>query len=238
MPALSVTGALAGPPEHHRTQRAGWLRAAVLGANDGLLSTGALLLGIAGAGADRTDLLVAGIAGLVGGACSMAIGEYVSVSSERDTLRADKAIEKRELARDFDGELDELRQIYEARGVSSPTARAVAAELMEADALGAHLRDEHGVTETRRPRPVNAAVASFAAFCVGAIVPLSVAAVATSSVAIWLTFATVLGLLTLGASAAWLGGAPIWRGALRVSLGGTIALALTYAIGELVGATI
>lgn len=238
MPTLSVSGALAGPPEHHRSGRSAWLRAAVLGANDGLLSTGALLLGVAGAGADRTDLFVAGIAGLVAGACSMAIGEYVSVSSERDALRADTAIERRELAADFDGELDELRQIYLARGVSEPTAQAVASELMAADPLDAHLRDEHGITETRRPKPVVAAASSFIAFCLGAAVPLGVAASATTLVAIWLTAATLAGLVALGATAAWLGGAPVWRGALRVGLGGSIALVLTYAIGELVGAAV
>ncbi|MHB1139860.1 MAG: VIT1/CCC1 transporter family protein [Microthrixaceae bacterium] len=231
-----------GSPRHrevHRAGRSGWLRAAVLGANDGILSTGALLLGVASADASRSVVLTAGVAGLVAGAASMAIGEYVSVSSQRDAERADRAVEARELARDPVGEHAELTGIYVGRGLTRELASEVATQLMRDDALGAHLRDEHGQHESNRARPFQAAWSSFVSFAVGAALPLLVAAVAGFGMRVpAIAVATLVGLLGLGALAAGLAGAPVARGAVRVGIGGVIALALTFLVGQLLGSTV
>jgi VIT1/CCC1 family predicted Fe2+/Mn2+ transporter len=225
--------------EVHHSGRSGWLRATVLGANDGLLSTGALLLGVISAGAGRAAVLTAGVAGVAAGAASMAMGEYVSVSSQRDTEQADRATEKLELAADPEGETAELTSIYVARGLTPALAGQVARQLMATDALGAHLRDELGLSETTRARPMQAAVSSFVSFAVGALVPMLAAALGSSSTrAAAVTVATLVGLLALGALGAWLGGAPLTRAALRVGLGGGLALALTFGVGALVGTAV
>jgi VIT1/CCC1 family predicted Fe2+/Mn2+ transporter len=225
--------------EVHHSGRSNWLRATVLGANDGLLSTGALLLGVVSAGAGRAAVLTAGIAGVAAGAASMAMGEYVSVSTQRDTERADLATESRELAADPEGEAAELTSIYVARGLTPELARVVSGQLMETDALGAHLRDELGMTETTRARPMQAAVSSFVSFAVGALVPMAAAALGTSSTrAVAVTVATLLGLLALGALGARLGGAPMARASLRVGVGGALALGLTFGVGALVGTAV
>ena len=219
--------------------RASWLRATVLGANDGILSTGALLLGVASADGSRSAVLTAGVAGLVAGAASMAMGEYVSVSSQKDAETAEQAVEERELSADPAGELAELTAIYESRGVSPDLAAAVATELMESDALGAHLRDELGQTEVSRARPIQAAVTSFFSFAVGAAIPLLVAAISGDGArSIAIVLATLVGLVMLGALAARLGGAGIAKGALRVGVGGAIALALTFGVGSLFGTAV
>lgn len=225
--------------EVHRSDRSGWLRATVLGANDGLLSTGALLLGVISAGGTRGAVVTAGLAGIAAGASSMAMGEYVSVSSQRDTEAADRAIEARELATDPQGELAELQGIYESRGLSSELAAQVAVELTRRDPLAAHLRDELGMTPTQRARPLQAAVSSFFSFAVGALVPMLAAALvggAISGAAV--TAATLIGLLVLGGLGAHLGGAPLVRASLRVGVGGALALALTYGIGALIGTAV
>lgn len=225
--------------EVHRSDRSGWLRATVLGANDGLLSTGALLLGVISAGGTRGAVITAGLAGIAAGASSMAMGEYVSVSSQRDTEAADRAMEARELATDPQGELAELQGIYERRGLSSELAERVAVELTRQDALGAHLRDELGLTPTQRARPLQAAISSFFSFAVGALVPMLAAALAGSGIrGAAVTVATLIGLLVLGGLGAQLGGAPLARAALRVGVGGALALALTYGIGALIGTAV
>ncbi|CAN5471077.1 VIT family protein [soil metagenome] len=211
----------------------------MLGANDGILSTGALLLGVASADASRNAILTAGIAGLVAGAASMAMGEYVSVSSQRDAERAESAVEARELETDPIGELAELQGIYMRRGVSSDLAREVAEQLMAKDALGAHLRDELGQNEQSRARPIQAALTSFVSFGLGAAIPLIVAAVAGSGArSAAIVAATLVGLLILGAVAADLGGAHRTKGSLRVGVGGAIALALTFVVGSLLGTAV
>jgi len=221
-------------PEAHRSSRGGWLRAAVLGANDGLLSTSALVVGVAAAGRGATEVLIAGIAGLVAGALSMAAGEYVSVSSQRDAEAADLVAEQRELQRSPREELGELAAIYEARGLRPELAREVAVELTAADALGAHARDEIGLDEERRARPLQAAWASALSFVTGAIIP--VLAVATPGpTRIPLTIGlTLAGLAALGWVGARLGGAPARRAALRVLLWGAAAMAISVAIGSLI----
>ena len=225
--------------EVHRTDRSGWLRATVLGANDGILSTGALLLGVVGAGGSRSAVLTAGVAAVAAGAGSMAMGEYVSVSSQRDTEEADRATEESEIAADPVGEHAELRGIYQARGLSADLADQVATELMATDPVGAHLRDELGLTESLRARPLQAAVSSFFSFVAGAIIPMLAAAVGSDSVRGGLvTAATLVALAVLGAVGARLGGASMLRGAARVGVGGAIALGLTFAIGALVGTAI
>ncbi len=225
--------------EVHRSDRSGWLRATVMGANDGILSTGALLLGVVGAGEARVVVLTAGLAGLVAGAGSMGIGEYVSVSSQRDAEDADRAIEERELRADPRGEHAELKGIYERRGLSPDLAAQVAEELMREDALGAHLRDELGLTETRRARPVQAACSSFASFTAGALLPVGAVAVSsTSTRAPLLVAVTLLSLVALGAIGARLGGASMARGAARVGIGGALALGLTYGVGLLIGTAV
>lgn len=225
--------------EHHRAENIGWLRAAVLGANDGIISVSSLVAGIAAAGADKHGVLLTGVAGLVSGALSMAAGEYVSVRSQADTEEADLAKERQEL-RDFpEREQAELTSIYIERGLDKPLARQVAAQLMANDALQAHARDELGITETLRARPLQAALASAAAFSAGAAVP--VASVLLSPLA-WLvllpTGVAALTLLVLGGVAAGVGGAPVLRGALRVFFWGLAAMALTALVGRLFGASV
>lgn len=225
--------------EVHRSDRSGWLRATVLGANDGLLSTGALLLGVIGAGGTRGAVLTAGLAGVAAGAGSMAMGEYVSVSTQRDTEQADRALEERELATDPEGELAELQAIYEHRGLPTELASQVAVELTRHDPLGAHLRDELGLVPAQLAQPMLAAISSFFSFAVGALIPMLAAALAgggTRGVAV--TVATLVGLLLLGGIGARLGGASVARGSLRVGIGGALALALTYGIGALIGTAV
>lgn len=210
-----------------------------MGANDGILSTGALLLGVIGANGTRAAVLTAGLAGVVAGAGSMAMGEYVSVSSQRDTEEADRAMEERELATDPDGELVELTGIYQARGLEPELAREVAVALTRRDALAAHLRDELGLTEVHRARPLQAGVSSFFSFALGALVPMLAAAAAGDGVrSLAVAAATLIGLVLLGGLGAALGGASRYRGAARVGLGGTMALALTYGVGALIGTAV
>lgn len=225
-----------GIPEVHLMHRANWLRAAVLGANDGILSTASLVLGVAAAGASSQAIITAGTAGLVAGAMSMAAGEYVSVSSQRDTEMADLEREKRELATYPDYELAELARIYQERGVSEDLAIKVATELTEKDALHAHARDELGVDPDALARPFQAAWASAVSFALGAAVPLlSIAFLPAQSrvVATWVI--TLITLALLGATGARIGGAPMWRGSMRVVLGGIFAMGVTMLIGRLVG---
>jgi VIT1/CCC1 family predicted Fe2+/Mn2+ transporter len=225
--------------ERHRSARIGWLRAAVLGADDGIVSTASLLIGVAAAGTPRGQILVAGIAGLVAGAMSMAAGEYVSVSSQADSDEADLARERRELATDRASERAELARIYVKRGVHSALAEQVADQLMAHDALGAHARDELGISDRQRPRPMQAALASAAAFSLGAAMPLLVALVAPASLlAALLTTTSLACLAVLGWLAARAGGAPTIRAALRVTFWGALAMALTYAAGALFGAMV
>ncbi len=225
--------------EIHRSDRSGWLRASVLGANDGILSTGALLLGVVAAGADRPAVLTAGLAGVAAGAASMAMGEYVSVSSQRDAERADRELEERELARDPDGEHAELAGIYQDRGLEPELADEVAAQLMAVDPLDAHLRDEVGLTETLRARPTQAAASSFASFVTGALVPI-VAVLLAGDGHRWaaVAVATLVALLALGALGARLGGASVTRGSVRVGIGGLLALGFSTGIGALVGSAV
>ena len=222
--------------EPHLSSRSGWLRAAVMGANDGVLSVSALVVGVAASGADRVDLLLAGLAGSVAGAMSMAAGEYVSVSSQADVEAADVAKEREELARNPDGELAELVAIYRARGLSEDLAQKVAWELTASDALGAHLRDEIGITDLAPPQPVQAALVSAASFAVGAAMPMLAAVLAPSGAVLSIVgFATLLALAALGALGARAGGAPTARAAARVVIWGVFAMAATALIGAWVG---
>lgn len=225
--------------ERHRSERIGWLRAAVLGANDGIVSTASLVVGVAASHAAQADILIAGAAGLVAGAMSMAAGEYVSVSSQSDTEQADVERERKELATDGEAEHEELAQIYVRRGLDPALARQVATQLMAHDALGAHARDELGISEITTARPVQAALASAASFAVGAIVPLCCAAVAPRS---WLMGAVVVVsmalLAALGALGAHAGGASLIKAAWRVTFWGALAMALTAGVGALFGATV
>jgi VIT1/CCC1 family predicted Fe2+/Mn2+ transporter len=222
--------------EHHLIGRIGWLRAAVLGANDGILSTASLITGVAAASSTHSDVLVAGIAGLVAGAMSMAAGEYVSVSSQADTENAELARERQELTDDPPGEREELAQIYIARGLEPSLAHKVAVQLMAKDALGAHARDELGISEITAARPIQAALTSAATFAAGAALPLLAALLSPTQ---WLipavTAASLLFLCALGAVGALAGGANVWRAAARVAFWGAFAMALTAAIGALVG---
>lgn len=226
-------------PEHHRGGRAAWLRAAVLGANDGLISTASLMVGVAAADSSGSAILVAGVAGLTAGALSMAAGEYVSVSSQRDTERADLERERRELDTEPEAEREELVQIYRARGLSEALARQVADELSQVDPLRVHARDELGFDTESLARPVQAAVVSASSFMVGAVVPIIVVALVSSGLRVMLTMlVTLVGLVALGAAGARLGGAPQRRAAVRVLIGGALALAISLAIGRLTGAAI
>ncbi|WP_254460446.1 VIT1/CCC1 transporter family protein [Xanthomonas sacchari] len=226
------------PPhsERHRTDRAGWLRAAVLGANDGILSVAGLVVGVASSGAAAATVLTTGIAGLVAGAMSMAAGEYVSVQSQADTEHADLALERRELHEDPQSELDELTAIYRQRGLDPGLARQVAEQLTAHDALGAHARDELGITESLRARPLQAAAASAAAFCSGAALPIVAAWLAPDGRQLWVTgTATLIGLSLTGALAARAGGASGLRGAVRVVFWGAAAMLASGAIGHAFG---
>ncbi len=222
--------------ERHRTRRSGWLRAGVLGANDGIVSTASLLIGVAAAGADRAAVLTAGIAGLVAGAMSMAAGEYVSVSSQADSERSDLARERRELEDDPEAEHRELAAIYVGRGLDPRLASEVARQLAAKDALAAHARDELGFSDTHRARPIQAALASAAAFAAGAALPLITAFLAPAADIMPLVAAlSLLFLAVLGVIAARVGGAGVVRGALRVTFWGAIAMAITAAIGRAFG---
>jgi len=226
-------------PERHRTQRIGWLRAAVLGANDGIVSTASLVVGVAAANAARPDVILAGVAGLVAGAMSMAAGEYVSVSSQADTEQADLARERAELADDIEFERGELAQIYEERGLTPDLARQVALQLMEHDAVGAHARDELGISEIHSARPVQAALASAATFAIGATLPLLTVLVApTAQLILTVSVASLIFLAGLGALGARAGGAPMGRAAWRVTFWGALAMALTAGVGRLFGAVV
>jgi vacuolar iron transporter family protein len=223
--------------ELHTTERIGWLRAAVLGANDGIVSTSSLLLGVAAAHASHASVMVAGTAALVAGAMSMAAGEYVSVHSQADSETAELDRERQELKADSEAEHRELALIYEKRGLEPSLAKQVAQQLMTHDALGAHARDELGITKTLRARPIQAAVASAASFAVGAAMPLVVAALSATTLLIPLVAAFSLVFLAgLGILSAWVGGAPIAQGTLRVTFWGAIAMAATAGVGALFGA--
>jgi VIT1/CCC1 family predicted Fe2+/Mn2+ transporter len=224
------------PKERHRIGRIGWLRAAVLGANDGILSTASLVLGVATAHASHSNVLVAGVAGLVAGAMSMAAGEYVSVHSQADTERAELALERSELKADNRGEHKELAEIYVARGLDPSLAKQVAQQLMAHDALEAHARDELGITTTNTPHPIQAALASAASFAVGAALPLLATAFAPQTLTVYVVGGTsLLFLAALGALAAHTGGAGIAAGALRVTFWGALAMAITAGVGYLFG---
>ncbi|GAA2860508.1 VIT family protein [Paenarthrobacter ilicis] len=227
--------------EPHRddlAQRLNWLRAGVLGANDGIVSVAAIVVGVAGATTSTGSILAAGTAGLVGGAISMALGEYVSVSSQSDTQRALIEKERLELAEQPEEELDELTAIYESKGLSPATARAVAEELTEHDALAAHLSAELNIHENDIVSPWNAALASAVAFTLGAILPMLAILLPPADMRVPLTFAAVLVALAItGALGAWIGGAPRLRAAVRVVIGGALALAATFTIGTLLGAS-
>jgi VIT1/CCC1 family predicted Fe2+/Mn2+ transporter len=225
-----------GNKERHRTGRIGWLRAAVLGANDGILSTSSLVLGVAAARATHSSVMIAGVAGLVAGAMSMAAGEYVSVHSQADTEQADLDLEREELKADDKGEHKELTAIYVARGLDPLLAKQVAQQLMAHDALGAHARDELGISETLRARPIQAALASAGSFAVGAAMPLLVTAMAPTAGLIPLVSGTSLVFLALlGGLAASAGGAGVMIGATRVTFWGALAMALTAGVGWLFG---
>jgi VIT1/CCC1 family predicted Fe2+/Mn2+ transporter len=225
--------------EVHRSDRIGWLRAAVLGANDGIVSTASLILGVAATGATGNQVLIAGTAGLVAGAMSMAAGEYVSVKSQADTEEADLSRERRELATDDKSERAELAAIYVSRGLDPDLARQVADQLMAHDALGAHARDELGISELQRARPVVAAAASAATFAVGASLPMLIVLLTPASALAAVVVVTSLACLAmLGALAARTGGASAGIGALRVTFWGAFAMALTYGVGALFGTVV
>jgi vacuolar iron transporter family protein len=222
--------------EQHKTHRIGWLRAAVLGANDGIVSTASLVLGVTAAGASSQSILVAGVAGLVAGAMSMAAGEYVSVSSQADTEQADLAKERRELADDPKGELAELTDIYVKRGLDVDLASKVAIQMTERDALGSHARDELGISEILTARPVQAALASAATFAVGAALPLLTVLLFPISVLMWaVSCSSLLFLALLGSLSAGAGGASLIKAAMRVTFWGALAMAITSGIGALFG---
>ncbi len=223
--------------ERHRTDRIGWLRAAVLGANDGIVSTASLVVGVAAAHTGADTILVTGVAGLVAGAMSMAAGEYVSVHSQADTEQADLSRERAELESDPAAEVRELTAIYVGRGLQPDLAQQVAEQLMQHDALGAHARDELGISAALSARPVQAALASAASFAVGAVLPLAVTALAPSGSLIpWVAAASLVFLAALGAVAARAGGANPWVGAWRVSFWGALAMAITAGVGAMFGA--
>lgn len=225
--------------EFHRSSRIGWLRAAVLGANDGTISVASLVVGVAAGGAAKGSVLLAGIAGLVAGAMSMAAGEYVSVQSQADTETADIEREKLELALEPERELEELTSIYVSRGLDQPLARAVAESLMAEDALGAHARDELGITEALRARPIQAAIASAISFIAGAVIPIATALLAPSA---WIaevsSLTALVTLVALGGTASYAGGAPIARGAMRVAFWGALAMGITAGVGRFFGAVV
>ena len=224
--------------ERHRTDRVGWLRAAVLGANDGIVSTASLIVGVAAAQASHSALLVTGVAGLVAGAMSMAAGEYVSVYSQADTEKADIERERLELLADTASEHKELAAIYVGRGLDHALAKQVAEQLMAHDALGAHTRDELGISHTLTARPLQAALASAASFAIGALMPLLVTLLAPESILVYaVSGASLACLALLGGVAARAGGAPVMPGSLRVTFWGALAMAFTAGVGALFGAT-
>ena len=224
--------------EIHRSHRIGWLRAAVLGANDGIVSTASLVLGVAAAEAGRSGVLTAGVAGLVAGAMSMAAGEYVSVHSQKDAEEADLAKERQELEEDPEMELEELTQIYRARGVDDETAERVAMQLMEHDALEAHARDELGIFDATSANPLQAALASGATFALGAAIPLGVTSLVPDSALMGsVSVVSLFGLAVLGALGARAGGAPMLNAAARVTIWGALSMVLTSVVGRLFGAT-
>ena len=225
--------------ESHLVDRIGWLRAAVLGANDGIVSTASLIVGVAAAAATQNDVLIAGVAGLVAGAMSMAAGEYVSVSSQSDTEKADLAREGKELSENVEFEEEELAEIYVKRGVEQALARQVAQQLMAKDALGAHARDELGISEITTARPVQAALTSAATFAVGAAMPLLMVVASTTNALVPVVSVASLGFLALlGAIGARAGGANVLRATARVTFWGALAMALTAGIGKLFGAVV
>jgi VIT1/CCC1 family predicted Fe2+/Mn2+ transporter len=225
--------------ETHAASRIGWLRAAILGANDGIVSTASLIAGVAAAGASSSSILITGTAGLVAGAMSMAAGEYVSVSSQGDAEKADIAKEKRELATVPELELEELTQIYQQRGLDRRLAEQVAAQLTAHNALDSHLRDELGLTSELAARPIQAAAASAASFTVGAALPLAIVLLDSGPSLPWVvSAASLLFLALLGALGAWVGRAPIARAVLRVGFWGAVAMGVTMAIGSLFGTTV
>jgi VIT1/CCC1 family predicted Fe2+/Mn2+ transporter len=235
-PIKQTSRLLVGNKERHRTGRIGWLRAAVLGANDGILSTSSLVLGVAAAHATHTNILVAGVAGLVAGSMSMAAGEYVSVHSQADTEQAELKLERAELKADDKGEHKELMAIYVARGLDPALAKQVAEQLMAHDALGAHARDELGISETLRARPIQAALASAGCFAVGAAMPLLVTAMTpVASLIVLVSGTSLVFLALLGGLAARAGGAGVTMGAIRVTFWGALAMALTTGVGWLFG---
>jgi len=224
--------------ERHKTHRIGWLRAAVLGANDGIVSTASLVLGVAAAGATTNSILVAGVAGLMAGSMSMAAGEYVSVSSQSDTENADIEKERNELATDPVHELEELTMIYVGRGLDKKLAREVAVQLTAHDALGAHARDELGISDILSAKPIQAALASAGTFAVGALLPLLVVLIVPASALMWTVAASsLLFLAVLGSLAANAGGASVMKSATRVTFWGALAMALTAGVGALFGVT-
>lgn len=223
-------------PELHTVHRIGWLRAAILGANDGIVSTSSLIVGVAAAGAGQRDVLIAGLAGLVAGAMSMAAGEYVSVSSQTDAEKADLARERKELAEAPEAELEELTRIYEGRGLDRALAEKVAAQLTHRDALGSHARDELGISETVTAHPIQAAVVSALTFATGAVVPLVVAMFSASGqIPVFVGLSTLLSLSALGGLGASAGGAGVLHGALRVGFWGVLAMGATALVGALFG---
>jgi VIT1/CCC1 family predicted Fe2+/Mn2+ transporter len=225
--------------EGHRTEHIGWLRAAVLGANDGLISTSSLIVGVAAAEPGREPIMIAALAGMVAGALSMAAGEYVSVSSQSDTEDAEIDRERKELETQPEFERQELAGIYQSRGLTPELALQVADQLMAHDALGAHARDELGITEVMRARPLQAAAASAAAFAVGALPVVAIVWLAPEALIATLVIAATVALLAvLGSTAAVLGGAPVWRAALRVTFWGLVAMLATALVGRLFGAAV
>lgn len=223
--------------EHHRSDSIGWLRAAVLGANDGIVSTACLVLGVAAAGAEHRTILLTSISGLIAGAMSMAAGEFVSVHSQEDTEKADLARESAELKRNPEAEQRELAQIYAGRGLSQPLADQVAAALTAHDALGAHARDELGLSDVTAARPTQAALASAASFAVGALLPIAVVATASPThLILWTSTSSLAFLAALGALSARVGGARVWTGTWRVAFWGCMAMAVTAGAGALFGA--
>ena len=222
--------------EHHKTQRMGWLRAAVLGANDGIVSTSSLIVGVAAASNSHAAVVLAGTSALVAGSMSMAAGEYVSVHSQADSEKAELDREREELARDGDAERRELAGIYRKRGLEAGLADEVAKQLMAHDALGAHARDELGITKTLRARPLQAAGASAASFALGAAMPVIATALSPIHGLIPIVgVASLVFLALLGVLSAWVGGAPIWAGTVRVTFWGAIAMAVTAGVGALFG---
>lgn len=225
--------------ESHKAHRIGWLRASVLGANDGVVSVSSLVVGVAAGGAGADVILLTGVAGLVAGALSMAAGEYISVQSQADTENADIERERSELRDEPEKELDELTNIYRQRGLDEALARQVAIKLTEGDALSTHLRDELGITEVLRARPIQAAIASAAAFSVGAAIPIIASVLAPStSLSIVTMIVTMIALGVLGGLAAWAGGASVAKGTLRVMFWGAAAMAITALVGRLFGANV